>query len=181
MEPTILVRRFYYALNSFPLLAIPLFIMLGVLADRARMLPQLVVWLQMILGRLRGGMAYINVVAAMLFAGISGTAVSDIASLGRMLIQLMTRAGYPLTYSAALTSATSIIGPIIPPSVAMIIYALAVGNVSVGAMFAGGAIPGVLFGVGFLVMAWFTTRRGKYGVVQRVADPRANSRGRRCA
>src|SRR5438132_1890329 len=166
MEPTILVRRFYYALNSFPLLAIPLFIMLGMLADRARMLPHLVVWLQMILGRLRGGMAYINVVAAMLFAGISGTAVSDIASLGRILIQLMTRAGYPVTYSAALTSATSIIGPIIPPSVAMIIYALAVGNVSVGAMFAAGAIPGVLFGVGFLVMAFITTRRGKYGVVQ---------------
>jgi tripartite ATP-independent transporter DctM subunit len=166
IEPTILVRRFYFSLNSFPLLAIPLFIMLGLLADRARMLPHLVVWLQMILGRLRGGMAYINVVAAMLFAGISGTAVSDIASLGRTLIQLMTRAGYPLTYSAALTSATSIIGPIIPPSVSMIIYALAVGNVSVGAMFAGGAIPGVLFGLGFLVMASVTTRRGRYGVVQ---------------
>jgi TRAP-type C4-dicarboxylate transport system permease large subunit len=166
MESTILARRFYYALNSFPLLAIPLFIMLGMLADRARMLPHLVVWLQMILGRLRGGMAYINVVAAMLFAGISGTAVSDIASLGRTLIQLMTRAGYPVTYSAALTSATSIIGPIIPPSVAMIIYALAVGNVSVGAMFAGGAVPGFLFGGGFIIMAWFKTRRGKYGVVQ---------------
>ncbi|MET0732672.1 MAG: TRAP transporter large permease [Casimicrobiaceae bacterium] len=164
IEPTILVRRFYHALNSFPLLAIPLFVMLGMLADRARLLPELVVWLQMILGRLRGGMAYINVVAAMLFAGISGTAVSDIASLGRTLIKLMTRAGYPLTYSAALTSATSIIGPIIPPSVAMIIYALAVGNVSVGAMFAGGAIPGVLFGVGFLAMAWYRTRRGNYGV-----------------
>ncbi len=166
MESTILARRFYYALNSFPLLAIPLFIMLGMLADRARMLPHLVIWLQMILGRLRGGMAYINVVAAMLFAGISGTAVSDIASLGRTLIQLMTRAGYPVTYSAALTSATSIIGPIIPPSVAMIIYALAVGNVSVGAMFAGGAVPGFLFGGGFLVMAWYKTRRGNYGVVQ---------------
>jgi tripartite ATP-independent transporter DctM subunit len=165
IEPTILARRFYHALGSFPLLAIPLFIMLGVLADRARMLPQMVVWLQMLFGRLRGGMAYINVVAAMLFAGISGTAVSDIASLGRILIQLMTRAGYPLTYSAGLTAATSIIGPIIPPSVAMIIYALAVGNVSIGAMFAGGAIPGVLFGVGFLAMAWYTTRRGRYGVV----------------
>ena len=165
MEPTILVRRFYHALGSFPLLAIPLFIMLGVLADRARMLPQLVVWLQMLFGRLRGGMSYINVVAAMLFAGISGTAVSDIASLGRILIQLMTRAGYPVAYSAALTAATSIIGPIIPPSVAMIIYALATGSVSVGALFAGAAIPGVLFGVGFMVMAWRTTRKRGYGTV----------------
>lgn len=173
IEPAILARRFYHALNAFPLLAIPLFIMLGMLADRARMLPDLVVWLQMILGRLRGGMAYINVVAAMLFAGISGTAVSDIASLGRTLIQLMTRAGYPLTYSAALTSATSIIGPIIPPSVAMIIYALAVGNVSVGAMFAGGALPGILFGAGFFVMAWFRTRRGNYGVTLPRPDARS--------
>src|SRR3954469_20046429 len=95
IEPTILARRFYYALGSFPLLAIPLFIMLGILADRTRMLPKMVVWLQMLFGPTRGGMAYINVVAAMLFAGISGTAVSDIASLGRVLIQLMTRAGYP--------------------------------------------------------------------------------------
>jgi tripartite ATP-independent transporter DctM subunit len=165
MEPTILVRRFYHALGSFPLLAIPLFIMLGVLADRARMLPQLVVWLQMLFGRLRGGMSYINVVAAMLFAGISGTAVSDIASLGRILIQLMTRAGYPVAYSAALTAATSIIGPIIPPSVAMIIYALATGSVSVGALFAGAAIPGALFGLGFMVMAWRTTRKQGYGTI----------------
>jgi tripartite ATP-independent transporter DctM subunit len=165
MEPTILVRRFYHALGSFPLLAIPLFIMLGMLADRARLLPHVVVWLQMLFGRLRGGMAYINVVAAMLFAGISGTAVSDIASLGRVLIQLMTRAGYPLAYSAALTAATSIIGPIIPPSVAMIIYALATGSVSVGALFAGAAIPGFLFGAGFLVMAWRRTHRDKYGRV----------------
>ena len=129
MEPALLVRRFYHALESFPLLSIPLYIMLGVLADRAKMLPELVVWLQMIFGRLRGGMAYINSVAAMLFSGISGTAVSDIASLGRPLIQLMTRAGYPLTYSSALTAATAIIGPVIPPSVGMIIYALAVGNI----------------------------------------------------
>ncbi|HEX9277662.1 MAG TPA: TRAP transporter large permease [Casimicrobiaceae bacterium] len=165
IEPAILARRFYHALGSFPLLAIPLFIMLGVLADRTQMLPQMVVWLRMLLGRTRGGMAYINVVAAMLFAGISGTAVSDIASLGRLLIQLMTRAGYPLAYSAALTAATSIIGPIIPPSVAMIIYALAVGNVSIGAMFAGGAVPGLLFGAGFLAMAWYATWRGKYGLL----------------
>jgi len=165
MEPTILVRRFYHALGSFPLLAIPLFIMLGVLADRARLLPQLVTWLQMLFGRMRGGMSYINVVAAMLFAGISGTAVSDIASLGRILIQLMTRAGYPVACSAALTAATSIIGPIIPPSVAMIIYALATGSVSVGALFAGAAIPGVLFGLGFMAMAWRTTRKQGYGTI----------------
>jgi tripartite ATP-independent transporter DctM subunit len=164
MDPALLVRRFHHALDSFPLLSIPLFIMLGVLTDRVRMLPQLVIWLRMVFGRLQGGMAYINVVAAMLFAGISGTAVSDIASIGRILIKLMTKAGYPVAYAAALTSATSIIGPIIPPSVAMIIYALAVGNVSIGKLFAAAAVPGLLFGLGFLVMAWHKTRKCDYGV-----------------
>jgi tripartite ATP-independent transporter DctM subunit len=164
MEPALLVRRFCNALDSFPLLSIPLFIMLGVLTDRARMLPHLVTWLRMMFGRLKGGMAYINVVAAMLFSGISGTAVSDIASLGRVLISLMTRAGYPASYAAALTAATSIIGPIIPPSVIIIIYALAVGNASIGALFAGATLPGILFGLGFLVMAWYTTRKHNFGV-----------------
>ena len=165
IEPAILARRFYHALGSFPLLAIPLFIMLGLLADRTQMLPHTVVWLQMLFGRTRGGMAYINTVASMLFAGVSGTAVSDIASMGKVQIQMMTRAGYPVEYAAALTAATAIIGPIIPPSVAMIIYALSVGNVSIGALFMGGAIPGVLFGLGFLAMSWYTTRRGGYGLL----------------
>jgi TRAP-type transport system large permease protein len=163
IEPTILARRIYFALGSFPLLAIPLFTMLGFLADRAQMLPRLVLWLQLLLGRTRGGMAYVNVASGMLFAGISGTAVSDIASLGRVMIQLMTRAGYPVAYSAAITAATAIIGPIIPPSVAMVIYALAVGKISVGGLFMGGAIPGFLFGFGFMAMAWWTTRRRNYG------------------
>ena len=73
------------------------------------------------------------------------------------------RQGYPLTYSAALTAATSIIGPVIPPSVGMIIYALAVGNISVGAMFAGAMIPGIIMGLGFMAMSWHTTRKGGYG------------------
>lgn len=165
IEPTILARRFYHALGSFPLLAIPLFIMMGVLADRTRMLPHMVVWLQMLLGQLRGGMAYINTISSLLFAGLSGTAVSDIAALGRVSIQMMTRAGYPVAYSAALTGATAIIGPIVPPSVAMIIYALAVGNVSIGALFVGAVLPGLLFCGGFLAMSWYTTRKGGYGVL----------------
>ena len=164
MEPALLVRRFCNALDSFPLLSIPLFIILGVLADRARMLPQLVTWLRMVFGWMKGGMAYINVVAAMLFSGISGTAVSDIASLGRILISLMTRAGYPAAYAAALTAATSILGPIIPPGVIMIIYALAVGNASIGALFAAAMVPGLVMGVGFLLMAWNTTRKHDYGM-----------------
>lgn len=165
MEPTILTRRFYSSLGSFPLLAIPLFTMLGILADRAHMLPRMVVWLQMLLGRWRGGMAYLNVLQSLVFAGAGGTAVSDIASTGRVQIQLMVRAGYPVMYSAALTAATAVIGPIIPPSLAMIIYAMSVGNVSVGALFIAAIIPGLLFTAGFLVMTFYTTKRHNYGKV----------------
>ena len=165
LDPTLLARRFYFSLGSFPLLAIPLFTMLGILADRAHMLPRLVVWLQMVLGRSRGGMAYLNVLQSLVFAGAGGTAVSDIASTGRVQIQLMVRAGYPVLYSAALTAATAVIGPIIPPSLAMIIYGMAVGNVSVGGLFVAAIIPGLLFTAGFLVMTWYTTRRHNYGVV----------------
>ena len=163
LEPTILARRTYFALGSFPLLSIPLFIMLGFLAERTGMLPQLVTWLRMMFGRARSGMAQVNIVSSVLFSGVSGTAVSDVASLGRILIQLMTRAGYPAAYAAALTCSTAMLAPIIPPSVAMIIYALAVGNISVAAMFMAGVVPGLLFSGGFMVMAWYTTRKNNYG------------------
>ena len=163
LEPTILARRTYFALGSFPLLSIPLFIMLGFLAERTGMLPQLVTWLRMMFGRARSGMAQVNIVSSVLFSGVSGTAVSDVASLGRILIQLMTRAGYPAAYAAALTCSTAMLAPIIPPSVAMIIYALAVGNISVAAMFMAGVVPGLLFSGGFMVMASYTTRKNNYG------------------
>jgi tripartite ATP-independent transporter DctM subunit len=165
MEPGVVGRRILFALDSFPLLSIPLFIMMGHLAERAGMLPEMVRWLQMVLGRLKGGMAYLNVLASMLFAGISGTAVSDVASLGRVEIQMMTRAGYPLPFAAALTAASSIAGPIIPPSVAMIIYALAVSQVSIGGLFMAGAAPGLLIGLGLIVMCGYHARRHDYGIL----------------
>lgn len=158
----LLSRRMFYALNSFPLLAIPLFIMIGDLAERCGMLPKLVAWLRMMLGWTRGGIAYLNVFASMIFAGVSGTAVSDVASMGRVEIQMMRRAGYDLEFSAALTAASSVIGPIIPPSVAMVIYALAAGNISIPGLFLAGVIPGALMGVGLLVVCWSKTRKGSF-------------------
>lgn len=143
----ILVRRIFYALNSFPLLAIPLFILMAHLSERAGLIPRLVKWLLLLVGRLRGGMAYINVIASFLMAGVSGTAVSDVAELGRIEISMMRKAGYSLEFSAALTAATSVIGPVIPPSVAMVIYALAAGNISIGGLFLAGVIPGIMMAV----------------------------------
>ncbi len=165
LDSSILARRAYTSLSSFPLLAIPLFIMLGFLADRCGMLPDLVRWLQLVFGWVRGGRAYINVVGSMMFAGVSGTAVSDIASLGRLEIKMMKDAGYPVPYAAALTAVSSILAPIIPPSVAMVIYALAAGNVSIGGLFMAGLVPGLILGFGLITVSWYKARVGSYGVV----------------
>ena len=163
LDPSILARRAYNSLNSFPLLSIPLFIMIGDLADRCGMLPNLMRWLQLVFGWVRGGRAYISVVGSMMFAGISGTAVSDIASLGRVEIQMMKDSDYPVPYSAALVATCAILSPIIPPSVAMVLYALAAGNVSIGGLFMAGLMPGVLLGLGLIIMSWYKARTGLYG------------------
>jgi tripartite ATP-independent transporter DctM subunit len=156
------VRRIYFMLSNFQLLSIPLFIMIGYLAERTGLLPRLLNWLQVLVGWMKGGVAYINVLASMTFAGVSGTAVSDVASLGRIEIEMMRRAGYDHGFTCALTAATSTMGPIIPPSVAMVIYALAVGNISIGGLFLAGALPGFLIGVVFLLYAFLMTRKGNY-------------------
>lgn len=158
----LLSRRIFYALNSFPLLAIPLFIIIGDLAERGGMLPRLVAWLRLLVGWSRGGRAYLNVFSSLTFAGVSGTAVADVASMGRLEIQMMRRAGYTLEFSAALTAASSIMGPIIPPSVAMVIYALAAGNISIVGLFLAGILPGLLIAVSLLLLSWWQTRKGPF-------------------
>ena len=154
----VLARRMYHVLDSFSLLAVPLFILVGDLSERSGLLDGLLKWLQILVGRLRGGIAYVNVLASMLFAGVSGAAVSDAASLGRVEIEMMRKSGYKLPFSAALTAASSLVGPIIPPSIAMVIFALAAGNISIGGLFLAGAVPGFLLGAGFLAIAWWHTR-----------------------
>lgn len=154
LEASILARRMYGELSAFPYVSIPLFCMIGILAERSGLLPELVRWLQMLLGRVKGGMAYLNIAASMVMGGVSGTAVSDVAALGRIEIQLMTRAGYPAPYAGALTAATAVIAPIFPPSVAMIIYALSSGGVSIGGLFLAGIVPGLLVALGFCFLVW---------------------------
>jgi tripartite ATP-independent transporter DctM subunit len=172
LPPSLLVRRMYYVLDSFPLLAVPLFIMLGHLSERAGLIPRLIEWLQLLIGWMRGGMAYVNVIATMIFSGISGTAVADVASLGRIMITMMRKTGYDHAFSCALTAANSIMGPIIPPSVAFIIYALAVGNVSIAAMFLAGAIPGIVMGLSLLAYSWYRTRGTPVAPDVRMPRPR---------
>ena len=155
-----MTRIIYYHLDSFPLLAIPLFIMLGAFAEKAGMLDGLVRWLLLIVGRMRAGMAYVNVLASMFFAGVNGAANADVASLGPLEMKLMRRCGYDDRFSASLVAASAIAGPIIPPSIGMVVYALAGGNISIGGLFLAGAVPGVLLCGTLLVLSYFLTRKG---------------------
>ena len=126
-----LPQKLYIGINQFPLLAIPLFILAGEIMNTGGITQRLVNLANAMVGHFRAGLAQVNIVASMLFAGLSGSAVADTSALGSMLIPAMEREGYSRAYAAAVTSASSVIGPIIPPSIIMVIYAYII-NVSVG-------------------------------------------------
>lgn len=148
---TLLYRNVYNGMDSFPLMAIPFFMLAGELMNRGGITMRLVEFSQAMMGHLRGGLAHVNVLSSMLFAGLSGSAVADTSALGSMLIPAMEKQGYSRKFAAAITAASSVIGPIIPPSGIMIIYAYVMGE-SVAALFLAGIVPGVLVGVGLMVM-----------------------------
>ncbi|MBI2001974.1 MAG: TRAP transporter large permease subunit, partial [candidate division NC10 bacterium] len=140
------VQQMYQGINSFVLLAVPFFLLAGILMNLGEITDRLVRMSQALFGWMRGSLAVVNVVANMLMAGLSGSSVADVAGLGSILIPGMVKAGYPREFSVAVTISASTIGIIIPPSIFMVVYG-AVGNVSIGAMFLGGAIPGLIIGL----------------------------------
>ncbi|NQV99937.1 MAG: TRAP transporter large permease [Rhodospirillales bacterium] len=154
--------------NSYTLLAIPLFILaadimnIGTLADR------LLKFSQALVGRYRGGLGHVNVVSSLIFSGMSGSAVADAVGMGRIIINLMQKDGkYPKSYAAAITAASATIGPIIPPSIPMVLYAL-VSDTSIGYLFAAGIAPGLLMGLVLMVMNAMISRRRNYPVDEAV-------------
>ena len=147
----LLYRNVYNGMASFPLMAIPFFMLAGELMNRGGITMRLVEFSQAMMGHFRGGLAHVNVLSSMLFAGLSGSAVADTSALGSMLIPAMEKEGYTRKFAAAITAASSVIGPIIPPSGIMIIYAYVMGE-SVAALFLAGILPGILVGVGLMVM-----------------------------
>ena len=149
-------------MDSFPLMAIPFFMLAGELMATGGILRGLFRFSDALVGHIRGGLGHVNVVASMFFAGITGSAVADTAALGPMEIGMMTEAGYDVDYSAAITAASATLGPIIPPSIPMVIYAVAAGNVSVAGLFLSGAIPGVLIGVGMMIFNYITSLKRNY-------------------
>ncbi len=148
---TLLYRNVYNGMDSFPLMAIPFFMLAGELMNKGGITIRLVQFSQALMGHLRGGLAQVNVLSSILFAGLSGSAVADTSALGSMLVPAMEKEGYTRRYAAAITAASSVIGPIIPPSGIMIIYAYVMGE-SVAALFLAGIVPGILVGVGLMVM-----------------------------
>src|SRR3569833_4658125 len=138
--------------NSYVLLAIPLFILAADLMNIGSLTDRLLRFCLVLVGRFRGGLGHVNVVSNIIFAGMSGSAIADAVGIGRIIIGMMTRGGsYPIAYAAAITASSAIIGPIIPPSIPMVIYAL-VADSSIGYLFLGGVVPGLLLGVAFMVM-----------------------------
>jgi len=147
--------------RSFILLAVPLFIVAANIMNAGTISDRLLNFCVACVGRFRGGLGHVNVVASLIFSGMSGSAVADAAGIGKIIIGMMTRGGrYPAGYAAAITAASATIGPIIPPSIPMVLYAL-ISNQSIGYMFLGGIVPGLVIGVVLMTLnAVIATRRG---------------------
>src|SRR5512140_2661647 len=155
--------------NSYVLLAVPLFILAADLMNIGSLTDRLLKFCLVLVGRFRGGLGHVNVVANVIFAGMSGSAIADAVGIGRVIIGMMTREGrYPISYAAAITASAAIIGPIIPPSIPMVVYAL-VSDTSIGYLFLGGVVPGVMLGIGFMVINSIIARRRNYPVEPPVA------------
>ena len=163
---TLLYRNVYNGMDSFPLMAIPFFMLAGELMNRGGITIRLVEFSQALMGHLRGGLAHVNVLSSILFAGLSGSAVADTSALGSMLIPAMEKQGYTRKFAAAITAASSVIGPIIPPSGIMIIYAYVMGE-SVAALFLAGIVPGIMVGVGLMFMIKFMADKYDFPVASR--------------
>ncbi|WP_353475599.1 TRAP transporter large permease (plasmid) [Salipiger sp. H15] len=150
--------------SSYILLAVPLFILAAELMNSGSMTLRLLAFCNAFVGRFRGGLALVNVLQSIIFAGMSGSAIADAAGTGKLMQKMMTEGGkYPPAFAAALTAATAVIGPIIPPSIPMVIYAL-VSDASIGFLFLGGVLPGLLMGLMMVIIVLRTARRRDFPV-----------------
>jgi C4-dicarboxylate transporter, DctM subunit len=150
--------------NSYVLLAVPLFLVSAELMNVSKMTDHLLRFCDMLVGRFKGGLGHINIAQSIIFAGMSGSAIADLAGTGRISIDMMTRNNrYTLSYAAAITAASAVIGPIIPPSIPMVLYAL-VSDASVGYLFMGGVIPGLLMALAQMVINTIQAHRHNFPV-----------------
>ncbi|MBU2964098.1 TRAP transporter large permease [Amphritea sp. 2_MG-2023] len=157
----VLPQRMMHAVNSFPLMAIPLFMLAGELMVRAGIMDRLISFANSMVGRVHGGLAHVTITSGTIFASVSGAAVASASAMGSTLVPSM-RKYYPDAYSSAVITAAANLGPVIPPSNAMIVYALMAGSsVSVGGLFLSGIVPGILLAISFMgIASWISWRRG---------------------
>ena len=158
---TMVAQRMYSSTTAFTLLAIPFFILAGNLMNTGGITRRVFRFALALVGHFRGGLGHVNVVASMIFSGMSGAAVADAAGLGLVEMEAMTKSGYDRRFSAAITAASSTIGPVVPPSIPFVIYGSITG-VSVGKLFLAGCTPGVLMGIALMVGVYFVSRRRNY-------------------
>jgi len=156
----VVAQRISSTLDSFPLVAVPLFLMAGILMNEVGFTYRIFTVANVIIGRISGGLGHVNVLASMIFAGMSGSAIADAGGLGTVEIKAMNDAGYRKDFSAAITSASAIIGPIIPPSIIMVIYGV-IAEVSIARLFIGGVIPGLMMGLSLMVVIYYRSKTGK--------------------
>jgi len=158
----IIFQRMFSGVNSFVLLCIPFFILMGNIMERGGIAKRIVNFSNLIVGRIKGGLAAVNVLASMFFGGISGSAVADTSSIGAMLIPMMSEEGYDRDFTVAITCTSSIIGLIIPPSNTMILYSFVAGGVSIAKLFAAGIIPGILMGISLMIVGYIISVKRNY-------------------
>ena len=157
----ILIQRFVATTESSSYLAVPFFITAGAIMNRAGLSEKMLDFADALVGHLRGGLAHVNILLSVLMGGVSGSAAADAAMESKILVPEMERRGYDLEFSTAVTVASSLITPIIPPGMGLIIYSMAAG-VSVGRMFAAGYVPGILCMVGFMAYVWYVAKKRNY-------------------
>ena len=155
-------QRIFTGIDSFPIMAVPFFVLAGDLMNAAGITHRIIRFSSAMVGHIRGGLAHVNIVASMFFAGVSGSAVADAAALGSILIPAMEEDGYDKTFAASVVASAAVIGPIIPPSIPMVIYGL-MGSVSIGGLFLSGFVPGVMMGLGLMIVSYIVARRKNYG------------------
>ena len=161
IPPVVLVQKMFTATDSFPLMAVPFFILAGSLMEFGGISRRLVDFANSIVGRFSGGLAFVAIIASMFFGAISGAAVACVAAIGTILIPAMVRRGYDTPYATAVQATAGTLGVMIPPSIPMIIYGVLMG-VSIGALFMGGILPGILVGGSLMLVAWMIARKRGY-------------------
>lgn len=162
---SVVIIKLFGSVDSFALMAIPFFIFAGNVMMEAKITDRIVSFANSIVGQFKGGLAHVNIAASILFAGIQGSGAADASAIGSVMIPSMTKQGYDADYAVAVTASSSMIGPIIPPSIAMIMYSYYT-ELSVGKLFIGGLLPGIIIGVALMVVNGIYYRIRKYDMPQ---------------